>query len=618
LFPLLNAVLTPLGFVGGTEVKVLSVFLVALGGITSYAVAKSFGLKGFSSFLSGLFYMTTPLVFNWLMFGWVDYILAYDLLPLTILTMAAFLRTKQVRYLLTGGIITAIALGQPALALVYPLMGFLFAIFESRGNLAIVLRGLIFVFASLSVWFLSVLYFFASFNTASTFSFYQGNFFGVISAQYSHLAPFVNPIRLWGSTYNYQFETYFPKELLLLSFAPAFLAGLGVLLRPRDRRVLFSSCAYLLVYFSPTIYSNLHYLVYNLHYGSIFEAPSVFLVPASLGLAMLVGYSNEAISHALSKNKRVVSAGLARHAPSILILVLILTAGTPWWSGQAWGNPIHGPPTKLNLYQLPAGYVQWSSIVGADDEHFVLYLPYLPGAVGNVQINDTAYFSGTYEGVNSGIFYSVNNLPYVSISNSSQIMDGLLSGNSQVAERWGSASIKYVVVYTNVIAPYKMRDLLNDLSNQTGLVKVATLPDVVVYLDEYAKPVVYADVTNATTQILHHNPTSYTILAKSSSPFILVLNQAYSDGWQASINGTILPSTDHVSVSNGLGFAINGWRITHPGTLAVSIYYKPQTAHVISLLFSIGSFFVILLFLVAVQIRDLMRKHGTRTLRVRI
>ena len=35
-FPLLNAVLAPLGFVGGTEIKMLSVFLVALSGITAY------------------------------------------------------------------------------------------------------------------------------------------------------------------------------------------------------------------------------------------------------------------------------------------------------------------------------------------------------------------------------------------------------------------------------------------------------------------------------------------------------------------------------------------------------------------------------------------------------
>lgn len=608
-FTLLNAALAPFGFVGGAEIKILSVSLVALAGITTYVLARSFGLKWFSSFLSGLFYMTTPVVFNWLMFGWSIYIIAYDLLPLVILLAERFLHTSQVRYALAGGIITSIALEQPTFVLVYPLAVFLFAIFESRGSPRTVLRGLVFILISLSVWLLTLLYFFTSFFNAGTFSFYTGSFYGVLEAQYSHLSHLWNPIRLWGSNYNYQFETYYPTGLILLSFTPALVAALAMLLRPRDRRVLFMSTAYLLTFFSYEIYNNLHYLVFNLPFGSIFEAPSVFLVPASLGLALLIGFANEAISREGDKQHSVVSKGLVRSASHALILLLVVSGGIPWWTGQVSGNQIPGPPTKLNLYQLPAGYVEWSNIVGTDYEHFVLHLPYLPGTAGNILIMDTSYFSGTYEGVNSVIYYGVNNLPSVSISNSSKIMKGLLSGSSQVAEKWGSSSIQYVVVYTNVVAPYKISDLLNNLSLQIGLVKVASLPDVVVFKDLYARPVVYVESANVIAQIISHDPTSYTIRARSSSPFLLKLNQAYSDGWQASVNGTSLVSGNHVSVPNGLGIPINGWQINQLGTLSINIYYKPQTAYVISLLFSIGVFFVILLSLVVVQANDIVRKH---------
>ena len=55
--PILNAVFAPLGFVGGAEVKVLSILLVALAGITMYLLARSFGLGLLSSFLSGLFFI---------------------------------------------------------------------------------------------------------------------------------------------------------------------------------------------------------------------------------------------------------------------------------------------------------------------------------------------------------------------------------------------------------------------------------------------------------------------------------------------------------------------------------------------------------------------------------
>ena len=39
-FPLLNAALAPLGFVGGAEIKLLSVFLVAISGITAYLLSR--------------------------------------------------------------------------------------------------------------------------------------------------------------------------------------------------------------------------------------------------------------------------------------------------------------------------------------------------------------------------------------------------------------------------------------------------------------------------------------------------------------------------------------------------------------------------------------------------
>jgi hypothetical protein len=332
----------------------------------------------------------------------------------------------------------------------------------------------------------------------------------------------------------------------------------------------------------------------------------------SLGLAVLIGYANEAISNQLVKHRRATRIGLVRYLPSILVLALIVMAGLPWWSGDASGNPTQGPATKLNLYQMPAGYTTWNNAVDADSQHLVLYLPYLSGAVGNLQINNTAYFSGSYEGVTSGIFYGVNNLPYVSISNTSLIMSGLFNGSSQVAEKWASSSIKYVVVYTNLVAPYRMSDLLGNLSVQSGLVKVASLPGVVVYEDEYAKPLVYADSANVTTQILSQDPTSYTVQAKCSSPFLLTLDQAYSNGWQASVNGTAVPTSDHVSVNNSLGVAVNGWHIGECGTLGIDIYFKPQTAYIASLLFSIGTFFALVVCLVVIEVRDASARRSRK------
>jgi hypothetical protein len=202
-----------------------------------------------------------------------------------------------------------------------------------------------------------------------------------------------------------------------------------------------------------------------------------------------------------------------------------------------------------------------------------------------------------------GIFTEINNLPYVSVSNSSLFLNELINDSSStLGEEWGSFSIKYIVVYTNVVSTYNMSDILDNLSVQSGLVKVATLPDVVVFEDKSAKPVVYAD--NASIQIVYHDPTSFKVQANSSAPFILEFNQVYSSGWKAWVNGTALPDSAHFKDANGF----NCWRIDATGSIAVSLYYEPQTIYIISKVIAIGVLIAILLFLLFASVENFRHK----------
>jgi hypothetical protein len=594
-FPLVNAVLALFGFVGGVEIKILSVFLVALGGVTAYILARSFGLSKSSSFLCGLFFMSSAVVFDWLMFGWIYYLIGYDLFPLMILTTKKFIFTNKVRYVLINGLILSIVAAQPAFLLVYPTVGFLFVLFESKDFLNGLRKGLALTVVSLSIWFLTALSFFISYNNSETLSFYRADYFNVIQHQFVNFSQILNPIRLWGSTYNFQFETYFPKSLILLSFVPVILGMLTLLLRHRDKRVLFFFLSYMVAFLAYYVSNNLQFFVFSFPFGGIFEAPSVFLVPASIGLAMLIGYSNEALPLLTVKIRKSFSMRLSKDLFFIIILILIVLAGFPWWNGQTSGNPISGPATKLNLYSISSSFTEWSNNVTETGDYFVLYIP----LDTNVQIVNSTYFSRSYEGVNMGIFNEINNLPYVSVSNSSLFLNELINDSSStLGEEWGSFSIKYIVVYTNVVSTYNMSDILDNLSVQGGLVKVATLPDVVVFEDKSAKPVVYAD--NASIQIVYHDPTSFKVQANSSAPFILEFNQVYSSGWKAWVNGTALPDSAHFKDANGF----NGWRIDATGSIAVSLYYEPQTAYLASTIISAATIIAILMYLVVTVLKN--------------
>ena len=594
-FTLANAVLAPLGFVGGAEIKILSVFLVALGGVTAYVLARSFHLGKLSSFLAGLFFMSTPVVFNWLMFGWIFYLIAYDLLPLFILFTKKFIETNEYRYALINGLILAVATIQPTFILVFPLVGSLFVVFESNGSFAIIRRGIALSLVSLSVWVLTALSFFTSVSMGETISFYYGDYFSAIMWQFKNFSNLLNPIRLWGSTMNFQFGTYYPTEIIFISFTPIILGSLAFLLRPRDRRVFFCLFSYLFALFAFYIYSNLDFIVFNLPFGSIFEAPSIFLVPSSLGLALLIGYAHDSISGLFVKFRKVASSRLFRRVCFGGILVLVVLAGFPWWTGQASGEPIRGSPTKLNLYQMPSGFKDWNSAVNADDKYFVLYVPLRT----NVKMFDQDYFSEPYEGVNMGVFMEVNNLPRIISSNTTLLLDELVRNDSSVAEKWGSYSIKYIVVYTSVNSTYNIDNLLRNLYLQDGLQEVANLPGVVVFENSFAKPVVYATGFDVDVEIIYHDPVLFKLKANSTGSFTLVFNQMYSEGWRAWVNGVVLPDSAHFKDANGF----NCWNIIDAGILMVDLYYEPQTIYLIGEIGSAATIIAIVTYLAVVTFR---------------
>jgi hypothetical protein len=116
------------------------------------------------------------------------------------------------------------------------------------------------------------------------------------------------------------------------------------------------------------------------------------------------------------------------------------------------------------------------------------------------------------------------------------------------------------------------------------MVEIVNLPDIIVFKNENAEPVVYSESSNAKVEITYHNPTSYKITANSTSPYLLTLNQLYSSGWTASVNGVTLSPSEHINDTNGF----NGWYINQTGNMSISIYYQPQTTYLIAFLISSG------------------------------
>jgi len=100
------------------------------------------------------------------------------------------------------------------------------------------------------------------------------------------------------------------------------------------------------------------------------------------------------------------------------------------------------------------------------------------------------------------------------------------------------------------------------------------------------------------------SPTSYEMHVKSKGPFILVLLESYNEHWKVYVNGDPVPETDHQRVNT---FA-NGWLVNATGDLAIQIHYETQTVLLISILASIISPVLLLVFLTRTDVKKII--HG--------
>jgi hypothetical protein len=94
----------------------------------------------------------------------------------------------------------------------------------------------------------------------------------------------------------------------------------------------------------------------------------------------------------------------------------------------------------------------------------------------------------------------------------------------------------------------------------------------------------------------------------STLPFLLTLSQSYSTGWVASVNGTTLPSADHIKEENT---DFNGWLINSNGTMTIDLKYKLQTTYFSSLLVSSGILIGILLYLLLATLKNVKKTRRT-------
>ncbi len=328
--------------------RFILVFLFALAGFSMYLLLRFLKLTPLASLLGGFFYMVTPIFFNYTIMGWIFALFFLGLLPLG--TMF-FIRAHQERRLslaLIVGILYAISMLQAQaifwFMILFVILGFY--LINSRDDFIFYLKQLglviaIFLLLS-SYWLLDVLLVSNSGVSGSD----------IVNSEVSlgilgHFLP-LNIIRLFGSLYNFQYETVL-KNFSLISFSFALpLLIIGSFFIKKRKKLVLVFWLIALIPFGMYILNFRRDLLAHIPFSNVIRDFARFTVFSSFAYAALAG---------LIIDNLVGKRGVGKKIALSFVIALLILMVFPWWKGELtdWPSSL-GSDMRLRGKIYPESY----------------------------------------------------------------------------------------------------------------------------------------------------------------------------------------------------------------------------------------------------------------------
>lgn len=481
--------------------RILLVGSYTLAGTSVYTYARRVDLRRVAALAAGALYVATPVFFDYTAMGWTFVLVAFSFTPWVILLFTRSVNERSLLPALYLALLFTVGYSFASQAVVwYPVTMLLTAPFvlRSRAQALRAIRTLAICgssFLALNLhWVLPLAKYGSSVLTSSA---------AQRSALYGRNLDLVNIARGWGSLFNYQFETAYPRAFVALSFLPAVVGYTAFLVRPRDRRAQF----FALLTLVPVAFYYMPDGFYRLPFTAVIEERSRFILFQALGSSLLVALAiDRVLSWRRSGGQRRV-----RIAEGVLggLLVGLLLAGYPVWTGELTGRGKVREDIRLRMLQLPSEHdqVEWE-LARLPGTEKALYFPtgLMVGAESNPE------FSGPYRefadsyaayaprpgGILQGDRRAENQPSVASFIGSPDF----LSAPRRPSETLGVMGIRWIVVRTDFLGgTYTNEQLVGFLDADAELLKHPR-GDVTLYENPLALPVLYA----STKPIFHDTP----------------------------------------------------------------------------------------------------------------
>ncbi len=316
--------------------KLLIAILITISGICMFYLGKGLKFSNKTSFLIGLFYVLTPLMYNKIIAGHHFYLFAYSISPLFLLFLHKYVETKKFQYIICASLVIGISSAQIQFILMLLLIGLIYLFFEFKN-----LKLKRFTFSTIILFVLPILLnaFWIvpnvlNFQPETTTAPLKGATLDYYEIQHATQLP--TAFEMIG--YNHDYDPYYLLEndnlsplIIIFLLAIVIITILGALVNfnksSKKRLVLFSLVLLILGLFFVTavngplpeiwefIYTNVPFLTM---FREVYH--SMFLIV--FAYSILIGISIEEIQ---KKFKRPIF----KKSIFVLFLIIILLVGIP-------------------------------------------------------------------------------------------------------------------------------------------------------------------------------------------------------------------------------------------------------------------------------------------------
>ena len=362
---------------GGAVIsKGLCILVVTLMGFSMFCLCRYMDIPYYLSLIAGLFYMSTPIVFNYICLGFVYRLLAFGILPLYLIFTDKSLKLGDNGNIVIAGLLASIMyLDLPSIALVW-LTTLILSVLNVILGLYIgflkLLKTVIFIalisFSLHLYWILPAVYQLIVISPSTVLP--EPSLQRIIDIN-SRLSPF-NIIRMWGSTFNYQFETVFNEQIVAITVIPAILGCVSILFlhnnfskkRAQITFILFSAILMLI----PMI---MYFLRFIFAWNSILYSQrdvSRYLILEALAYGLLISVLSQKVENRVKKAGRIFVVGA-------LLTIIVLNA-YPWFLGEVTAPNRFFFDVRLSAFNPPNEYETVENLIAnADRDLKVLWLP---------------------------------------------------------------------------------------------------------------------------------------------------------------------------------------------------------------------------------------------------